>query len=407
MNNWLLTSGLWLLPWLGWGQVQFSWNANMDTELTRAGDLSHYYYNEIHRNYTGWQLDLARVDLQATLHLSTNWKVRMHLLMERDLGQRAGWFQELDQYALRWPQLNVQWAPSGTRFRLTAGQFITPFGSVYADPLYADRTFINFPLAYDYYTNISNRIGYVPGLHEDQPLQIDGRPEWGNPTLYRLGYSAGLRADVEVGDQGVWSIALINGAPNRDPDGLDWKQWGVVSRINIQPAYFVKLGISASYGTYLEETAFTDMLEPARASYWQMLWALDYQLSFGYWQWSGEVVGAHYRAPLYSTGSENGRPAGYVDDSASLFELGTHSDLRYEPPFLSGGFIAYRWSYLYFGPAAGIDNWDNPVTRHALALGYKINHFTVVKLQLSTQQTQGRPWDNRQRTLRLMASFYW
>ena len=47
---------LYLIPGMLYGQFQLNWNAGIDLELTRAGEESHYFYNEIHQNQVGWAL---------------------------------------------------------------------------------------------------------------------------------------------------------------------------------------------------------------------------------------------------------------------------------------------------------------------------------------------------------------
>jgi hypothetical protein len=95
-----------------------------------------------------------------------------------------------------------------------------------------------------------------------------------------------------------------------------------------------------------------------------------------------------------------------------FFTLNTTSfyiDLKYEFPFLTGAYAAYRFDILSFGEGpdgnGGRTEWDQEVIRNALSFGYRINSFWELKLSLADQNVKGRDWD--QSTFRLMTSFFW
>ena len=394
---------------ISYGQLQLDVNANLDIEYTTAGSFSHYYYNEIHRAYTSPTLDLARTDLIFDLKIDEQWKINAHFMMEREGGKRGGIFKKWDSYKIRVPQLNVEWTAKERPLKISAGQIVNPFGNFYANQLYADRTFITTPLSYNYYTNVSKSLGFVQGLFEDQRIRIDGNAEWGNPSLYRLGYKTGIKFHYGAPGKSNITLAIVDGAINRTDQSEFPRQIGVVMRMSIQPSYFSQIGFSSSYGSFLEENVYTELLDNI-SSYRQLALGLDYELGFGHFEFIGEFQTFFYNVPEWTLESSVETPR-LLSESVNLNHFGLHSHLKYEPPFFSGSFFAYRIEALLFGASSGVNNsdntWDNNVFRHSLAFGYKLNEFMIFKTTISTQSIKDREYSDQMQLLRMMLSFQW
>lgn len=392
------------------GQFQLKWNAELDTELTKAGHLSHYYYNEIHRDYTDWKLDVARINLLTTMSWADKWEFNAHAMLERQDGKRAGFFNNLDDYTVHVPILNIKRLFTKDSVRLTIGRFINPFGAFYPQQLNKDRTFIGVPLAYSHFANVSQHVGIVEGLGESVSLRIEGAPDWGTPLLYRLGYQSGVRFDWGNAKKLSGTIAVVDGASNQLKQSVRPNNVGVVSTVQFKVAYFSKLGFSISHGSFFKHSPQNDSLEQLQ-KYRQTLVGINYNVGWRFFELSGEFIGAYYKVPQFVAMENRFREQEQQLRVQNLSAFSGYVDLKYEFPFAPGSFMAYRFDLLHFGAFENVNNetlkWDNQVIRHSLAAGYKINAFTQVKTMISTQQVANRNWDNKQRVLRLMLIFHW
>jgi hypothetical protein len=69
--------------------------------------------------------------------------------------------------------------------------------------------------------------------------------------------------------------------------------------------------------------------------------------------------------------------------------------LRYEPDFLTGSYLAFRYEGIHFPEfdddirmgAANEGFWDNDVNRYSIAAGYKIQRDILVKVVYFDQKT--------------------
>jgi hypothetical protein len=89
---------------------------------------------------------------------------------------------------------------------------------------------------------------------------------------------------------------------------------------------------------------------------------------------------------------------------AKTFNLANYAaylDLRYEPPFVSGSYIAVRYDILRFMDSDDLKNlwdadqnlWDNNVTRYRVAIGYKFAEPVLLKLTYMDQKTENLETD--------------
>lgn len=389
-----------LLPWGLAAQIKIELNANLDAELSRAGDRSHFYYNEIDKYLTDWHFDLSQANLIGRLHFSDQWKINSRLLMQRKMGKD---FEEL-----LIPQLNLQFFPNDKNYSFTVGRFINPFGSFNKKQLSTQRTFISMPLAYAYYHNISNKIGLMRGLGDDYQIQIDGQVEWGTTNVYYGGYASGLMFKLWARERPTlnWSIALVNGSAGGRHNFSRPQNLGIVSRMQWHPTYFWKQGFSLSFGQFMVSSEANEDLSGLNP-YHQLLIGTDYEFGAGFFSLSGELMASFYRVPVFDPESMT-----FEEESQRVGNFSSYLDLRYEPPFFSGSFIAYRFDALLFGKIDPSlyqgESWDNNVVRHSLGLGYKAFPFLLLRAFVSTQNVKDRPqWSTGQRTFRLMMTLHY
>ncbi|MEN0004523.1 MAG: hypothetical protein AAF798_10275 [Bacteroidota bacterium] len=397
-----------LLPYLALSQVQLEWNANIDTELSRGGSDSHYFYNEIFRPDSSWRVDVPEMNLLAKLHIGAQWTFNARLQFIREQGRRPGIGKDLDRYELLIPLLNIEWEHPKERYKVTLGRFIHPFGSFNQRQLSTQRTFIGLPLAYSYFVNISNQVGFMEDMGEAF-VRVNDLVLWGAPMLYGGGYTTGAKAKWVQKNGNSWDLALTTGAANLQEAFGNTLNWGAVVHYHTQPNYAWELGYSISIGSFMETSdAVAALTQPNRAT--QTLVGVDFQWGSGFWEIRGELIGAHYRVPYSTLQGDSTRTLQAVNERHTFLSLSAYTDVKYESPFLSGSFIAYRIDGLWFGspPAevAAFQNtyWDDRVLRHSLGIGYKILPYLLARLSVSTQSVDRRPWDRTQRTFRLMVT---
>ncbi len=406
--KYLIAIWITLLPVLGWAQLQLDLNANLDLELTKAGRQSHYYYNEIFQTTTDWALDVPEINLIAGIRFSPNWSVNARFLVERQAGFRFNVGQNLDTYDTRFPQLNVEWLSNDRTVSLKAGRFINPFGNFNHKQLSINRTFIALPLAYGYYVNISNQVGFVENLGEDTNIRINGFPDWGTNLIYNEGYAAGLLVNWRLDSvkNTRLSVAVTTGAANQSTSLSDPLHLGIISKILLRPTYFWEQSFSLSFGSFLESSEFSDQIDNLR-SHHQLLLGTGYKLGAGYFEVSGEVIGAWYWVPYFLSDEEQ---AISTNSAQNVFSLNSYTDVRFEFPFLPGSYLAVRSDLLWFGnfqdEAGRRRRWDKNVWRNTVAVGYKITPFLLARSSFSWQSIENESFDPHQRVFRLMVTFY-
>jgi hypothetical protein len=336
MKKWLYMFVLGLIPGAAAAQLQVQLNATADLELMKGGANSHYYINGIHKDLKDWTVLPLELNLAGRVDFSPQWAVNLRLQVERDEGKSFNTF--------RLAQANVQWTLRESPFQFTLGRFITPFGLFPGNQMSINRLFVDVPLAYGYFVNVSDQIGWVEGLGEASTILIGGRNEWGLPVLYYNGYSNGLHGRWAIRhDKAVWDLALVTSAPNRVWNlKTDPLNFGVVSRLHLQPTYFWKQGISLSHGSFFQRHPLNGALtDPNR--YRQTLAGLDFILGFGHFEFSGELIAAFYRTPAYDKTNQR-----FVESAPgqllelNLNNLSAYVDAKYEFPFLVGTYVAYR-----------------------------------------------------------------
>ncbi|MEL7122126.1 MAG: hypothetical protein AAFO07_21945 [Bacteroidota bacterium] len=388
---------LFVLPSVHFGQIKLEYNANIDFELSKAGGISHFYYNEIHRDKTDWNFNALEANLITKVILHADWSINTRLMLQRNLGKS---FNQFDV-----PLLNVQWKPDGKTYGLQLGRIINPFGSFNIKQISTERDFIGRPLAYQYYVNVSPTLGYQFNLGE---TRLEGLPynDWGSPILNYQGYASGIRFDWTI-DPGKLNLgaALTTGAANLNAVTTNPLHIGFSSRLSYQLTYYWKQGISIHYGGFMEEHTLTNDTDPL-SSYTQLLLGTDYQLGFGFFEISGEAIFARYTVPEFSFED----PIFVKSQTHTLGAFTSYCNIKYEPPFLSGSYLAYRLDGMWFGNDDNNDQrqWDNGVVRHTLAAGYRMTEFLWIRGSVSTQITQNfAQWNDQLGAFRLMLTAFY
>lgn len=384
----------------GIAQLSFQWNVLADIEVSKGGENSHFYYNEIDAANKDLRIGLSQLNLIGKALINPQWSINGRLLLERDRGQK------LDRFLV--PQLNVQWLSKKRKYGLTVGSFTNPFGLFNESALSTDRNFIGLPLAYSYYVNISDKIGFSEDLGDLKKINIDGTIQWGSTHLYYGGYSTGMQFSWNIKPAKVnWKIALVTGAANLQQRFTTPLNFGITSRLKLQATYFWEQGFSVSHGSFLNESTVSTSIEKFQ-KYRQTLVGTDFKLGFGYLEISGEVIAAFYKVPVYLVGNQEFQ-LNTIDKPLQLTSIAAYVDTKYELPFIQGSYLSYRLDRLSFEALEDytVANWDNNIWRHTLAAGYRINQHLLTRFAFSTQQTANKNWDKTQQTFRFVLTAHY
>ena len=378
-------------------QSGFAFSGLTDFEYAKAGSKSHYYYNEIDKDAIDGHFGIAQLNIMGRLNINKHLIFNARFLLEKDKGVK------LNKFAV--PQLNVQWVSKKRKVGITVGSFTNPFGSFNQKQLSTKRNFIGLPLAYSYFNNISDKIGFVKDLGDVAKIPIDNEVQWGSTNLYYGGYTTGAMFSWNIKPSKVnWKIALVSGASNLQKQFSDPLHFGVISRLKIQPTYFWEQGFSVSHGNFYQSSEVGDLLSE-KPKFTQSTIGMDFKIGKGYFEFSGEVIGSFYKVPQFN-GDELSFDANTIKSPLNLSNLAVNLDIKYELPVIQGSYIAYRIDHLRFSNLenSNTQNWDNNVLRHSFAIGYHINQYILMRATVSTQKIDNKEWNGKLGTFRLVAT---
>ena len=374
-------------------QIKFEANGSFEMELSKGGEKSHFYYNGIHAKHKDWRFAPSEANLILNAIINESWSLNSRLLLNRKDGT------SFDN--LRPALLNLLWVSESKKYEMTFGRFINPFGSFNHNQLPKDRSLIDLPLPYSFYTNISNRVGFLQGQNWNTIL-VDDQLDWGSSTLYYGGYSDGIKFLWNINpEQSLLEISIVNGANlsgslNTDPINL-----GFSSRYSYRSSSELKSGVSFSVGNFLENNPLNATL-PSLQNFTQTMVGLDFEYGQGYFEIKGEFVGSFYQTPFII--SEDNILIDELAEKKSLSSYSGYIDFRYEPPFLTGSYVIYRIEGIYFGKDQDLA-WDENVMRHTVGFGYKITHYLLLRSSYSYQKVKNRTWDQTAFRTRITAYF--
>jgi hypothetical protein len=380
-------------------QVQL--NGSVDLEVSYGGENSSFVKNEIVNEF-------------RNPHLGIN---QFNLFLFADLGSDFFFNGRLQWDTWGTGKLNparlslafLSWEPLDMPVNISVGRFINPFGLYPRRQLASENAFVNGPLAYNYFINISDTRGFWPAAGQSGAY---GSDDVGLTTLYLGGYATGAMADWIVSENNLnVTVGITNAALTSPRNYTNLQNAAVIGRIGFSPFIFWQHGISFSYGSFLQKNAVNasfDRLERFR----QMVIGTDWVMAYTYFELSGEFIYAKWDVPG-STAS--GFKTNFTGELAtfSLTNYSYYVDLKYEPPIFTGAYIAARYEAMVFEkydhPATlsqiPLNPWDNNLMRYSFALGYKISRSVLIKAAVSDQKYEDSIIDNDEITVRSILTF--
>jgi hypothetical protein len=273
------------------------------------------------------------------------------------------------------------------RLDVQIGRIPPTFGSFSRRSYGHDSPLIGSPIAYQYLTSL--RPDSVPGDLEEL-VRMRGR---GWLSAFSVGSPFGHRGVPLVSaftwDTGVqvatgWNIvtgavAITNGTPSnpRVADDNGGKQ--VSFRTTVTPVIGLVLGTSYARGEFLDRRIRPLLSNTAGHDYDQQAAEFDIEYSRDHWLARAEAVRSEWNMPIGTTGA-----------AMPLRAVGATVEGRYT--FAPGWYAAARVDHLGFSQivtATQTTEWDAPVTRTEVGVGYYVQRNLIVKTALQINRRDG------------------
>jgi hypothetical protein len=367
----------------------------LDLEISEGGKDSDFGVNEIVSDYRKSHLAINQFNLFIFSELSESFSVNARLQFDTwGSGQLN---------PVRVALAEIMWAPPESPVQISLGRFVNPFGLYPQRQLSIQNLFVNTPLAYGYAVNVTNQHGilyYTNGL----PALNGGYGGYGEgagklTTINFAGYTTGalfswlLVSEVLNLDVAVTNVALASQKHYTNRQNL-----AGIARISFKPAIFWQQGVSFSHGSFMERAEVNTQINDLE-QFKQTIIGTDWLISFTYFEISGEFIHANWNLPVFEADSfltnSYDKITGYDFKNYSYY-----IDLKYEPSFISGSYIALRFEELIFkeydSPSSGYGSestdpiiegrWDNSIRRYSVAMGYKFSPNIQLKVAYSNQE---------------------
>lgn len=361
-------------------QPQFS--GTIDAGLSSGGSNSSFIANGISNEFRYLHFSIPQVNLLMFAPINASFYVEARLQSDTWGSGRLGY--------PRFTLANITWDNPDNDISISAGRFISPLGIYSKRNLTIDRTFYDFPLIYSYFINISDKRGFWPqaGDAGDDYYSEDT----GLSTIYFGGYSTGILFNwLLVEDKLNLEAAVTSVAPASTVNYSNLANAAILAHLTYTPNISWQLGLSLSHGSFMQSDEVNDVprINNDLEQYRQSLIGVDLLFGLGFWEITGEAMLARWKVPYYNN------ITGWEYDGTELVEndlknVGINIDLKFEPPFIPGSYIAFRADRLIFfeensSSYSSSNRWDENVTRLSAAFGYKLSHNVVFKIVASEQ----------------------
>lgn len=359
-------------------------------ELSQGQTGSHFYYNEIHRDFKDWRIGIREVNFLGDINLNSQLTLKTRLRLQRYKGK------ELEQLELN--RAELEWTHPSDKFSVSAGRILIPFGSFYDQQLPVDQIFVGLPLPYVYYVNVSGEVGYSDALTGSGWFNISGKGDWGLPHLYPGGYNQGINFHWNIlSDTVSVDLAVVQSAPITDPSDQSEIRPTIMARLEYNPTYYWTQGISVSHGSFLRSSRNNEVLDNP-TQFTQTLLGIDSKLGYTHFELQGELIASWYHLPVFGlTDTAFVRLSNQEIQTENFFSTSGYVSLKGELPFWVGAYLAYRFGFITFGDNPTSDNnsisWDDNTTRHSFGFGYKINRNLFFKSTYIIHNVENRAWE--------------
>jgi hypothetical protein len=365
--------------------AQLKVGGSLDVEVSKGGKNSRWISNEIAYQYRNLHVAINQLNFFAFAQISNAFFVDTRIQFDTwGIGK------------LNNPRVSLavlSYEPEESSISLAVGRYVNPFGLYPKRILAVDNAFNQAPLGYGYFINISDNWGYWPGTGE---TGIYGSNDAGLTTVYFGGYNTGMVFSWIIVPEVIGiDMALANASLASQVNYTNLENYAGIIRLGFQPAIYWQQGISVSYGSFMQQQDSTYSYYDDLTSFTQTVIGTDIILSYSFFEISGEIFYSLWNVPHYD-GTDFVRDYYGRAREFSLSNYAAYLDLKYEPPFLSGSYVAVRYDMLRFLEAKDLNDingvnynpWDNNVTRYSVAFGYKLAEPVLLKISYTDQKTE-------------------
>ncbi|HSJ01752.1 MAG: hypothetical protein ACAI34_14830 [Verrucomicrobium sp.] len=349
--------------------------ANSPVQATLSGSLDlETYFSDTPQPGLLFSDDEAflqpRLRLMLDLARGSHWSGFVQARADRgfDPGLKEDGDVRLDEYGVRWkpfedPILQVQ-----------AGKFATVFGNWVSRHLSSENPFITAPAPYENVLGMTDATAPpTRAAFLGRKVQADKKKEWVT-QIWGPSYAHGASVFgiVDKFDYAfeLKSHALSSRPSSWDASEVEWDHPTWTGRLGYRPSVAWVLGISASTGTYLLDSA--DATLPSgtdRGNFEQDTLGLDLSYAHRHFELWSELILTRFEVPNVGDA-----------EMVSFYVEG-----RYK--LTASLYLALRWNQQWFGDVAdgrgGNTPWDRDLYRADLALGYKFTRNLNAKVQYS------------------------
>jgi hypothetical protein len=373
-----------ILPVISFAQVELS--GSLDLEVSKGGNDSRWIKNEIAYQYRNLHMAINQLNFFASAQVTDAFYVDTRIQ-----------FDTWGTGTLNDPRVSLavlSYEPEESSISLSIGRYVSPFGLFPQRILAADNSFNHAPLGYVYFIKISDVFGYWPGAGEGGIYGGEGDP--GLTTIYFGGYNTGaLFSWVVVPEVFNIDLAIANAALASQRNYTNLENFAGIVRLGFQPAIFWQQGISVSHGSFMQQQDTVYSYYDDFTEFTQTVIGTDLVLGYSYFELSGEFFYSMWNVPHFD-GTDFIRDYYGKAKTFGLANYAAYVDLRYEPPFISGSYIAVRYDILRFLDSDDLidvhgmnyNPWDNNVTRYQVAIRYKFAEPVLLKLSYMDQKTE-------------------
>ncbi len=381
--------------------AQIEFNGSIDVGLRVGGENSSFVNNGIERNYRYLHFHIPQANLFLFAPINEHWFFEARL--QTDIW---GTGELKNPY---FTLANITWSDDSRDYLIKAGRFVSPVGFYSDRSILLDRTFHDLPLSYSYFVNISDQRGFWPSAGIGGSYTSS---DVGTTTIYFGGYATGVLFDWSMIENiSRLQLGVTSAAPTSDDNYTNLANAAVIGRWTVNPDIKWQFGFTGSYGSFMQRSTVNQSFRPFNPleKYRQTIIATDVKYALGFWEVIAEAVYSNWFVPIFSNGRFQtvGNTNNFVEENFST--LGTNLDIKFEPPALTGSYMAVRFDYLNFIESGEANNvtytngdWDKDVTRLTVALGYKLARNVEAKVSFSEQT----PYDTSLYTFRTTISAF-
>lgn len=285
--------------------------------------------------------------------------------------------ERVDEYLLRYTPLD------DARLNLQVGKFATVVGNWVPRHLSWDNPLINAPLPYENILTVSDTdVPASPAQFLSRRGQPDDKTKW-LTVVWGPDYTSGASV---FGSITKWDYAaevknasLSSRSTSWDATDVGWDNPTVNGRFGFRPSTPWNLGVSAGYGTYLQQAAKASPNFPVGkdlSDFNQLTVAQDLSFEWHRWQLWAELYLCRFQVPN----------VGNADTLVYYLESKYQITARF--------YAAVRWNQELYGDinsGSGEETpWDNNVWRVDAALGFRFTRHFQSKVQYSFTHQVGQ-----------------